>query len=157
MGRTVRGSNSDGGNIFAPTQTCPGAHLASYTMGTGSFLGVKQPGCGVDHPPPSRAEVKERVELYLYSTSGPSWPVLGWTLPTVYVIAVNSTKFQYVWESNICCRIWVTTTAIWHHLPYPLIPQSQQYLIHIKKCDYTTELNLELYETTFMGDTCQHL
>jgi hypothetical protein len=31
--------------------------------------------------PPSRAEVKERVELYLYSPSGPSWPVLGWNLP----------------------------------------------------------------------------
>ena len=30
---------------------------------------------------PSSAEVKERVELYLYSTSGPSWPVRGWTIP----------------------------------------------------------------------------
>jgi hypothetical protein len=26
-------------------------------------------------------EVKERVGLYLCSTSGPSWPVIGWTLP----------------------------------------------------------------------------
>jgi hypothetical protein len=32
-------------------------------MGTGSFLGVKQPGRGVDHPPtPSNIEVKERIE-----------------------------------------------------------------------------------------------
>ena len=31
-------------------------------------------------PTPSSAEVKKRVELYLYSTSGPSWPVLRWTL-----------------------------------------------------------------------------
>ena len=30
-----------------------------------SFLGVKRPGRGVDHPPPSSAEVKERVDLYL--------------------------------------------------------------------------------------------
>ena len=37
------------------------------TMGTGSFPGIKRPGRGVDHPPPSSAEVKERVELYLYS------------------------------------------------------------------------------------------
>jgi hypothetical protein len=36
---------------------------------------------GVDHPYPSSARVKERVELYLYSPSGPSWPVLGRTLP----------------------------------------------------------------------------
>jgi len=46
-------------------------------MGTGSFLGVKWPGRGVEHPFPSSAEVKERVELYLYSRSGPTWPVLG--------------------------------------------------------------------------------
>jgi hypothetical protein len=40
-------------------------------MGTRSFLGVKQPGRGVDHPPPSSAAVvKERVELYLYSPLG---------------------------------------------------------------------------------------
>jgi hypothetical protein len=47
----------------------------------GKDLGVKRLGRGVDHPPPSSAEVKERVELYLYSPFGPSWPVLGWTLP----------------------------------------------------------------------------
>jgi hypothetical protein len=52
-----------GARFFAPTQTGPGAHPASYTMGTGSFPGVNQPGRGVDHPPPSSAEVKERVEL----------------------------------------------------------------------------------------------
>jgi len=39
-------------------------------MGTGSFLRVKQPGRGVDHPTPSGAEVKERVELHIYS---PLW------------------------------------------------------------------------------------
>jgi hypothetical protein len=39
--------------------------------------GVKRPGRGVDHPPPSTAEVKERVELHIYSPSQPSWPVLG--------------------------------------------------------------------------------
>ena len=31
------------------------------TMGTGSFPEVKRPGHGVDHPLPSRAEVKEEV------------------------------------------------------------------------------------------------
>jgi len=31
--------------------------------------GVKRSGRGVDHPPPSSAEVKKRVELYLYSPS----------------------------------------------------------------------------------------
>jgi hypothetical protein len=30
----------------------------------------KRPGRDVDHPPPSSAEVKKRVELYLYSPLG---------------------------------------------------------------------------------------
>ena len=46
-----------------------------------SFPGVKRPGRGINHPPPSSAEVKDRIELYIYSLSGPSWPVLGQTLP----------------------------------------------------------------------------
>jgi len=46
-------------------------------MGTGSVPGIKQPRRGVDHPPPSSAEVKEVVELYLYSTSWPTWSVKG--------------------------------------------------------------------------------
>jgi hypothetical protein len=48
-----------GARFSAPVQTGPGAHPASYAMGSGSFLGVKQPGHGVDHPPPSSTEVKE--------------------------------------------------------------------------------------------------
>ena len=60
-----------------PVQTGPGVHTASCTMGTGSFLGVKLPGRGADNPPPSSAEVKERLELYLYYPYGPSWPVIG--------------------------------------------------------------------------------
>jgi hypothetical protein len=40
-----------GASFSAQVQTGPGAHPASYTMGTGSFLGVKRPGRGVDHPP----------------------------------------------------------------------------------------------------------
>jgi len=55
----------------APVQTSPGAHPASYTMGSGSSLRVKWLGCGTDHPPPPSAEV------YLYSPYGSSWPVLG--------------------------------------------------------------------------------
>jgi hypothetical protein len=65
----------------ASVQTCPGAHPASCRMYTGSFPGVKRPGPVVDHSPLSSADVIERVELYLYSPSGPSCPVLGLTVP----------------------------------------------------------------------------
>ena len=39
---------------------------------------MKRPGRGVDHPLPSSAEVKERVQLNLHSPSEPSRPVIGW-------------------------------------------------------------------------------
>jgi hypothetical protein len=48
-------------------------------MDTGSFQGVKQPGRGADHPPPSKCRGHEMVGLYLYSPSGPSWPFIGST------------------------------------------------------------------------------
>ena len=49
-----------GGEIFRtppPVQWVPGFFPR--------WRGVKQPGRGVDHPPTSSAEVKERVKLYL--------------------------------------------------------------------------------------------
>jgi len=71
-------------------------HPASYTIGTGSF----RPGRGVDHPPTSSSEVKERVQLYLYSSSGTSWTVLRWTSP-----------FTFYWNvetgSVAVFRLWV--------------------------------------------------
>jgi len=41
-----------------------------------SLPGITQLRHGVDHPLLSSAEVKEGIELNLYSSSGPSWPVL---------------------------------------------------------------------------------
>ena len=35
--------------------------------------GLKRPWRDVHHPPPSNAEAEGRVELYIYSPSGPSW------------------------------------------------------------------------------------
>jgi len=48
------GSNPIGGGcarFSASIQNSPGAQPGSYTIGTSSFLGVKQLGHGVDHPP----------------------------------------------------------------------------------------------------------
>jgi hypothetical protein len=41
-----------------------------YSEYSGCLPGVKQPERGVYHSPTSNAEVKERVELYLYASSG---------------------------------------------------------------------------------------
>jgi hypothetical protein len=45
----------------ASVQIDPGTHVASCTTCIGSLPGVKRLGLGVNHPPSSRAEVKERV------------------------------------------------------------------------------------------------
>jgi hypothetical protein len=82
-----------GGRFSTPIQTTPRDHPASCTVGTGSFWGVMWPGHGVDHPPLSSTQVKERVELYLYSPSGPMRPVLGWTLPYY----INNQKCTILW------------------------------------------------------------
>jgi len=79
-----------GERYSAPVQTGCEAHPTSYTVGTSSFPGVKQPGRGVDNPPPSSAEVKERVELYLHSPSGPSWLVLELNLLSLLVFNLDS-------------------------------------------------------------------
>ena len=59
-----------GARFSALVQTGSEDRPFSYTMGTGSFPGVKWPGRGVDHLPPSSAEVEGRVELYICSPLG---------------------------------------------------------------------------------------
>ena len=78
MGWTFRELNTAGGEIFRthPDRLCDPPRFL-YNGYWVSFPGVKRPGRGVDHPPPCSAEVKERVELYRYSPTGPSWLVLG--------------------------------------------------------------------------------
>ena len=71
MGWKVRGSNPHGGEIFAfrPGRSWgpPSLLYDGYRV---SFPEVKLQRCGIDHPPPSKAEVEERVELYLYYPLG---------------------------------------------------------------------------------------
>jgi hypothetical protein len=71
------------GEIF---RTCPDRlreppRLLLYNKYRVSSPLVKGPGRGVDHPPPSSVEVKERVEVYLVYLSVPSWQVIGRNLP----------------------------------------------------------------------------
>jgi hypothetical protein len=68
-GRSV-GQIPVGAKFSIPVQTGPGARPVPYTAGTVSFPGAKLPGRGVDHPPASSAEVKERVYISLYSPPG---------------------------------------------------------------------------------------
>jgi len=119
-GWTVRRSNPVGARFSTPVQTGPETHPASCAMGTGSFPGGKMmPGRDADPSPPSSAEVKNRVELYLYSPSVPSWPVKEWNLPkkrqpAAYTMFYNVDGIVYrdcaVRRSDVvvrCCFFWV--------------------------------------------------
>jgi hypothetical protein len=78
-GWMVRGSNTGDGEIFHSRPDQPwGPPSLLYSGYRVSLPGVKRPGRGVKLPPlPSSAEVKERVDLYFYSLSGPSGSVLA--------------------------------------------------------------------------------
>ena len=64
------------------------------------FPGVKRPGRGADHP--SSTEVEGRVELYICSPSGSSWPVLGRTFRKVqleYLVMIDCVYEDKIWYS----------------------------------------------------------
>jgi hypothetical protein len=75
-----------GGEVFAhPSRPALGSTQPPTQWVPGITQGVKRTECGIDHPPPSSVEVKERVELYIYLSSEPLWPVLGRALPLPFV------------------------------------------------------------------------
>jgi hypothetical protein len=61
---------------------------------------LMRPEGGVYHSPSSIAEVERRVELYLCSSSGSSWPVLGWTLLTLYIHWMLLGKHSFVFSND---------------------------------------------------------
>ena len=79
-----------GGEIFRNRADRPwGPPSLLYNGHRISFPGVKRPEWGVDHLPQTSAEVKKRVEIYLNFFSGPSWSVLGWTLPFTFRVCLT--------------------------------------------------------------------
>jgi hypothetical protein len=76
-GLIVRGSSPHGDEVSESIQTEPEAHSDSYAVSNGYFPAAERPESGVDHPPLSSTEAKERVELYICSPSRTSRPVSG--------------------------------------------------------------------------------
>jgi hypothetical protein len=96
------------GEIFC---TCPDSlRYSGYRV---SFPGIKHLGCGINHLSSSSYEVKEIVEPYLYSPSGPSCTLkftltLPWTFRT-FPQGNTTSVFQQVTFSlvEIANAIWM--------------------------------------------------
>ena len=75
-GWIVRGSNPGGGEICSTRPDRPWVPPSLLYKACRVFPGGKAAGAWHWSPTPYSSEVKERVELFIYSTSGPSYPVL---------------------------------------------------------------------------------
>jgi hypothetical protein len=93
-----------GVRFSAPVQNRQGGPPSLLYNGYQVFAGVKRPGRGVDHPPQSSVEVKERVELHFYS---PLWACVA-------CYSVNCTFTFTTWhnKSEDCNNYQSTTFAI---------------------------------------------
>jgi hypothetical protein len=90
---TVQGSNPSVDDVLCTRRDRSwGPLLLLHNEYRVSFPGVKRPGRGVDHPPLSSAEVKERLELYLLFPAVRSWYVTG----RVYLYVLR-------FDACVCC------------------------------------------------------
>jgi hypothetical protein len=107
-----------GARFVTPIQTSPGAHPACCAMRTGSISWGKSGQSVALTTHPHLAQVKERVEVYFYSPSGPSWPVLGWKLPFLHVqqevwFKLMSTNLSSLTEGSVLKDLNLFELLIW--------------------------------------------
>ena len=89
----MRGSNPSGGGVFRTRPHWPcGPSILLRNGYLVSFTAVQRPGRGDDHLPTYSTEVKERVELYLFSPSELSWSILGCTFSPLLETAEKHAK-----------------------------------------------------------------
>ena len=79
-GRSRRSKNGGGAFLLTSPDCAYGVQPPSCKWVKGPLAGgVKPPGRGIDHLIPSRVDLKEGVQLYIYSASVPLWQVIGRT------------------------------------------------------------------------------
>ena len=119
-----------GGEILRTRPYWPWGPPSLLYNGYRVFPGGKAAGAWRWLSTPSNAEVREGEDLYLYSPSGPSWPVLGWTLPL---------PFTLIWNR----------LSIWH---LKLTRQNQNVVTNTKlRCNGKTYFKPRWLETTMYG------
>ena len=98
-----------GAKFSARVQTGPGAHPASYTMSTGSFLGVKSGRVVTLTPHPFLVPwswVGRAIPLLLYRASVPvqgcTLPYLGYNLKSCLPFSMNMSVYE--WNYHLLSR-----------------------------------------------------
>jgi hypothetical protein len=77
-GWMIGGSRPGRGWEFFSSTPCRSTQSPIQWVSGALSLGLKLPGREIDHSPPSSAEVKENVELYLHSPNTSSWRGAQW-------------------------------------------------------------------------------
>jgi len=99
-------SNPGGGKIFRTGPDRPWGPLSLLYNGYRIFPGAKAAGAWRWPSTPFSAEVKDRLELYLYVPSRPLWSVLGWSLPLPLPYLPNGTALQPKRTTTPSSKIW---------------------------------------------------
>jgi hypothetical protein len=129
------------GQDFLHSSTLALAPPTSFTVGIRSLSpGVKWPGHSIDHPPLSSAKVKGRVELYLFSSSGPSWPVLSLTCLFTYFFL----KWRCVYY---CFNMWTPRMLYMYIVTFWLAGQAPYLYTVICQCGP----GLQVRKSQYMG------
>jgi len=123
----ARGSIPGGGKTIRTRSDRTWGPLSLLYNGYRVFPGGKAAGAWRWPPTPSSTEVKERAELYLYSTSGPSWPVTGCTSPFTFTLVTRYLK------SILQASCYFLPTKCTYPSQHPLPKQTQSLFFHY--CD----------------------
>ena len=107
------------------------------------FTGIRRLERGVDHPPPSSAEVKERVELHLYS--------LGYKVTS----HIGGQQYDIVSFCRLLCsswKVWPTYRTIWKRTVYSPVTLNSSVVD-----DCVLKLEIQLNNTTNPVATSQKI
>jgi len=105
----VRGSNPRGSDTSHTHPYLPwGPPSFVYSGYRLSFVGVRR----LNHPPPSRSEVQERVLLNQYNSSRPSWSALKTVPCFLEMTLIHPTRTESSCNLTDVIKLWL---ARWRH------------------------------------------